>query len=1080
MARASGGASRDRDREIVRQTAELLSSGVPLSDLFERFCLLLAQFVDSSVVFIGIDYPDGLYIEYAYDHGQSNRDIHRRVNPKAISQRVIDTGDSYLMRTREDIVGPFIPLQMQGAKMDDSQSAVFVPLRFGTRTLGVLSVQSAKRYAYNEDDLHLLETCALYVAVALHADKMRSEKDAFESAARFDALTGVANRRTFDERLGSEWRRAMRDGTALSLVLLDIDWFKNFNDTYGHVAGDACLQQIADAARGCMARPTDLFARYGGEEFAALLGATDASGATAVAERMRSAIRQLEIPHVGSPIGRVTASFGVATCTIAMGTSSVLVRTADRALYAAKTAGRDRVVGELLKESIAAGARRLAGNNLRAAPTSFLGRKEEVGAAMALLEETPVVSITGPGGVGKTRLALTVAQRRLYAYLDGVWLIDLTAIRDRRFIDPAVCAVLETPSHAGLSTRGALIEELKSKNCLLIFDNCEQVLEAVAELCSEIAQVAPDVRMLITSRERLGIPAEGVLALHPLDPQDAIELFVERARESFAGFQPSQDDLAAIALLVGRLDYLPLAIELAATRVRTLTPGQISERLDDRFRMLVSGQRATQDKQQTLYATLQWSYDLLDDRAQRLLSNLAVFPGSFDAEAARDICADDVVEPWDLLATLNDLIAKNLVTVTGSDKQERFRLLESTRHFATVQLEERGDDQPASRHTRYFRAFAQRTNEQIERGAVEEAVALVSLEWENVRAALDRSLVRGRDEAAGREILVALRRFFSESGRLTEGQFWIERGLATGTAHTRERGELLYMASLIAHSLGDFEELGKLGEELVTLHEQSGDLSQLARSLNAVGIAKFHLGNAVGAEKLYARALEKYRAAGDRRGVAVALMNLGTLAADLRLDYATARTLFEESLEIFRELGVSINIGTVLANLGEIAAIEGDVERGLQLANESLAMFERLGNKNMAAWQYLEIAFYRIERNELDLAQGALSAGYNLLLDQPHREFLALYFDVAFYLAQKLGEDEVAARLCGFARYYRSRERLLRLASAAKVYDRYYSQLCERMEPARREAIEREGAQASMQELHEAVESLRTAAAIHR
>src|SRR5690348_16874630 len=226
-----------RDSELVRQTAELLSVEGPLSDLFERFCVLLAQFVDASVVFIALESERGAQIEFAYDHGVTVRDAHVPIRAESQTFRVMHTGESLLMRGPEDLPPTQIPLQIPGASEEDAASAVFVPLRFGSRPIGVLSVQSPKARAYDEHDLQLLETCALYVAVRVQAEFMRSEKERAEAAATIDPVTGVATRRVFDERLNLEWHRARRNGGSIGLILLDIDRFKTFNDTYGHVAG---------------------------------------------------------------------------------------------------------------------------------------------------------------------------------------------------------------------------------------------------------------------------------------------------------------------------------------------------------------------------------------------------------------------------------------------------------------------------------------------------------------------------------------------------------------------------------------------------------------------------------------------------------------------------------------------------------------------------------------------------------------------------------------------------------------------------------------------------------------------------
>lgn len=1016
-------AVRDRDREIVRLTAELLSSGVSLAELFEKFCMLLAQFVDASVVFIAIGSADNASIEFSYDHGASRNDP-RPVNPASQTQRVLQSGASLLMRSRDDFHGPLVPLRMQDEAEDDSISACFVPLRFGNQVIGVLSVQSPHEGAYDEDDLHLLETCALYVAVAVHADEIRSKKDAFESAASIDALTGVANRWAFDQHLKAEWRHARRDGQPISLVMLDIDWFKPFNDTYGHVAGDACLEQVASAMQACMTRETDLVARYGGEEFAAILCATDADGAAAVAERIRASIEALHIPHLGSAFGKVTACCGTATAIAAGESPDVLVRTADRALYAAKTAGRNQVICETIGVDAVSARSSLPGNNLRACGTTFVGRNQELAAVSRLLDAARVVTLTGPGGIGKTRLALAAAQHRLFNYLDGVWVVDLSAVRDAEFLDAAIAGVLGIPEQGAQDLHAIVLHDLRSKNRLLVFDNCEQLAAAVAALVQEVAAPGGAARMLVTSRTPLGVPSEACYELAPMEEEDATALFKERAGETDPGFEPAR--AVEIAALCRELGRLPLAIELAAAHVKTMTPQAIVESLG----VLRDGGSAG--------SMIAWSYGRLTADERHLFENLSVFPASFDADAARDVCSDERLDPWDVAPLLRGLVVKHLVVAEPSERGERYRLLESVRDFAAARAHARADQpQTRRRHIGYFRAFAQRSGEQIERGGLESALGAIAGEWENIRTALHRGLVEACDAGAGRTIVLAIRRYWAESGQFAEGRHWIERALETlAPDDSAERGELLYAKALMAHSSGDFMALDEIAAELLHVYERTGNAHGRAKALNALGNAKFHAGDRARAETLYREALDGYRAAGDRRGAAVALMNLGSLEADLRLNFAAARTLFEQSLECFRDLGISVNMATVLANLGEICAHEGDYAGALSYASESIKVSERLGNESLAAWQLANIAHYRLERGEVDLAAGALRAAYKKLRAQRQTEFTAHYADGVAILFFKLGLYDLSAQIWGFAQAYRDAEHTPRLPSTRRRFER--------------------------------------------
>jgi diguanylate cyclase (GGDEF)-like protein len=721
-----------RNSEIVRQTAELLSLGIPLSELFERFCLLLAEFVDASVVFIALESERGTHIEFAYDHGSSLRDARIPIEPASQSRRVMQTGQSILMREPEDLPKHQVPLEMPWGTVEDTQSAIFVPLRFGAHTIGVLSVQTYRPRAYDRSDLQLLETCALYVAVAVQAEMMRTQKEHAVAMATIDAVTGAGTRRLFEERLQHEWNRARRTGETLGVILMDIDRFKAFNDTYGHVAGDSCLAQVAQAARACVSRSTDLFARYGGEEFAAILCDTSPESALAIAERMRCAISDLQIPHTQSQTGFVTASFGIACCTASHDDPRPLLHSADRALYAAKTAGRNR---SCLQGGPLETPAPLVAGNLPAPATPFIGRRVELQALSRSLALSRLTTILGPGGVGKTRCALAVAEHLLNAYAHGSWFVDLSAVRDGADVAAAVCSALHIPHYAALS----------EKHCLLILDNCEQVAEDAAALCDGILQHSSRTTIVATSREPLKSQHERVFHLGAMTRDDAQALFAERATAAFPGVIFDGPDHERIREICARLDDLPLAIALAAPRVKSMSLAQILDALGD--------------SQRTLEATVEWSYSLLDHRARRLFERLAVFAGSFDADAARDICGFAPLRPGEAAAAFDEAIEKNLVAVTGSFDDERYVLPESTREFAALRLHERGEFlETARRHVAYYLALARRIAEQLPHDGGEHAVAIASREWPEFRVATERAESLGIDSAARGELQDATER----------------------------------------------------------------------------------------------------------------------------------------------------------------------------------------------------------------------------------------------------------------------------------------------------------------------------------
>jgi len=996
--------SQPRDLEVVRLTAELLSSGAPLAEMFERFATMLGRFIDAPVAFVAISKNGNAFLEHALDHGVYWRDAHVRINPSSQTERALVFNETIVMRSQEDLAGPVISLRFPGARGEDSASGIYVPLRFGDSAIGVLSVQSDRLDAYTEDDIRLVETCAPYVAIAVHAELMRTEMQELEHATARDAVTGVATRRIFDQRLHDDWSRARRDGTSIALVLLDVDWFKLFNDTYGHVAGDVCLKQIAQAASSCLTRDTDLFARYGGEEFIAILWSTDAEGALVAAQRIRDAVYALDIPHSASPMGRVTVSIGVAAARASSTSAETLLRAADHAMYAAKTSGRDRIVVDRFDEGVTV-MRSSAVHNLRTLSTTFLDRAEEIAELTQLLGPTRAISIVGPPGVGKTRTALTIAQRRMYAYLDGTWFIDVSTITDPEFLDVAVAAVLGVAQLAGRGVRQSLLENIEQSKMLLIFDGCDRLRSEVGELVRDIVQRAPLTTIVTTECVPRDASDEHVFELRPFDDAQATAMFIERARSADHAFALHERDRDLIRELCHRVGMLPLTIEIAAAQVKTMKLPEIVNSLDP-------------EPIDPLGETIAWSYGLLDPVQQRLLENSAIFPATFDSEALRGVCSDDVVEPWDANFVLNALVEKNLIVPLREGRRERYQMPAAIREYMRVRLRERSDSaQVERRFVRYFRAVARRIGSYIAEEAVEAALELGECEFENIRAAI-ACAVDGRDPHAGCEIVLALSRFWNASAHLPEGIYWIERALKTVKPDRPVRASLLHAAALIAESQGDVARLTSLGEALIAMHDERDTPQNLARALTILAVAKERSGDAESAEDLYRQALEQYRVADDRRGIATTLMHLGAFLAQWKDDYEEARGLLMGSLEIFRMLGMSLRAGTALAYLGEVSALQRDYERALAYSAESLAMFERLGDTVLAAWQILDMARYRIELGERGGVKRGLRLARKYLSARPVADYVVTYLDTAFAFAVEAGAYELAARIAGHAQTY--------------------------------------------------------------
>jgi non-specific serine/threonine protein kinase len=1032
---------------MVRRTAELLATDLPTDTLFEQLCVLLAKFVDASLVFIALRHGETVRIEFMYDHGISRRRAAVPVNPHSQTRRVFETGESVLFRTLDELPGPVVPLAMNAAPSDDGQSMMYVPLRFGSRNIGVLSVQSPIANAYTGADLELLETCALYIAVALNSAILESENIQLEKFASVDALTGVANRRTFDERLTFEWNLAQRRKHNLSMVLLDIDFFKAFNDAYGHIAGDACLKQVAQAAGRCVTRPSDVFARYGGEEFAIILPETNVTGAITTAERIRTAIDSLGIPHQGSEIGRVTASLGIATCIPADGVSKEnLVNAADKALYFAKSGGRNRVVADSYQSDSPKTHRRYSvKHNLPSDLTTFVGRSREIAEVCKLVEESRLTTLLGPGGVGKTRLSIVVARHVAGSNIDGVAFIDLARVSEPALILQTISTTLSVLEQPGRSLRSTLVEHLRDKAMLLILDNCEQLIAPCAELAETLLHSCPDLRMLATSREPLGVPGERTYRLAPFEEHDAVELFIERANLGEAAGRDAAN-ARSIADVCARLDGIPLAIELAAARAKEMTLDQLSSRLEDRFALLSKGSRSALPRQKTLRALIDWSFDLLSEPQRILLRRLSVFVGGWTIEAAEEVCADEVLSANSVLDLLGELTDKSLVVADQVDRQYRYRLLESTREYAHERLEIANELHALrSKHARYFAKVAARAAHEYAGSATSSWLAPLLVDHDNFRSALRWTLTEKHDIVLGAETAGSLARFWYESGRIGEGRRWLAQSLAHGEASypLAVAADLWHGVDILAMAQGDYTALLDAAKREKELYERLGNRSRIASALNGMGVAMHTLGDFVGAEEHYTQALNIRRELGEKRGISVGLENLADLARDYHHDYDRAEQLYREALEIARELGQEALAAVALGDLAELTWMRGEYDRAVSICRESLAIFERFENQPRIGEQLERIARYELARGNVLQSIGPLTDALEIFRQLLHYEGLAQCFDDAFHLSVTLDKVEAAALISGFAEHLREVHHLPRSAGQQLATENQRSALLE-------------------------------------
>ena len=415
-----------------------------------------------------------------------------------------------------------------------------------------------------------------------------------------------------------------------------------------------------------------------------------------------------------------------------------------------------RPPGEAVATSPAAGDRPRP-NNLPEPSGVVVGRDEDVRRTLEAFSEARLVTIVGAGGVGKTRLGLEVARARMGRHEDGIWLVELAGVTDPERVPEVVAKAARIDLPAGSAGRGYLVDRLQRRDCLIVLDNCEHLILAVAEIGEDILSRAPNVRLLLTSREPLGIDGEQAVRLSPLAETDAAALFVARARACDAAFAPSASDSQAIATICNRLDGIPLAIEMAAARAPMLGCGAVLRRLDDRFRMLTGGRRTALPRQQTLQATLDWSHDLLSEREAVVFRRLGVFAGDFSVEAACAIAEDDRLDAFEVMDALTSLVAKSLVIAKPGLHQNRYSLLETTREYAVGRLESAGEIADLRRaHARWYAQDAQSIWADFTAQTSDEALLSRYLpEFDNIHRAIDWAFGPEGDPQIGLRLLAA-------------------------------------------------------------------------------------------------------------------------------------------------------------------------------------------------------------------------------------------------------------------------------------------------------------------------------------
>jgi len=598
-------------------------------------------------------------------------------------------------------------------------------------------------------------------------------------------------------------------------------------------------------------------------------------------------------------------------------------------------------------------------NNLPQQVTSFIGRERELAELETLLGKTRLLTLLGPGGIGKTRLSLQVAANAMDAFPDGVWFVELAPLTDAQRVPQTVASVLGVKEEAGRPVIEALLKHVKDRQLLVVLDNCEHLVMACAELAGHLLQAGANVKVLTSSREHLRTSGEHTYPVPALSLPEtnrtitaksltefgAVRLFVERAVAAQPGFELRERNATAITDICRRLDGIPLAIELAAARLRTLSVDAIAERLSDRFRLLSGGDRTALPRQQTLRALIDWSYDLLSEAERAVFRRLAVFAGGWTLEAAEAVAAGGDVLERDVVDLLTRLVEKSLVVLDA--KGGRYRLLDTVRQYALERLAESGESAAArTRHLTFYLALAEKARPELVGPEAGAWLAHLDLERENLLSAHAWCADAPGGAELGLKLASSMRRYWMIGGHLGLGHRVTIEALGRPAARERSlmRCKALFDAGQLGGWMGRYAEAQGYLEESLAIAREIGDKQMVARVLQPLGLASHGQGNPAKAREHFEEALALARELGNKRELAAALNALAQLnRAEGALD--TAEPLYENALALARELGDRETIAIALLNLAMVSIARGSGERVRLMLLEVSAIVDEIGSK---------------------------------------------------------------------------------------------------------------------------------------
>lgn len=596
-------------------------------------------------------------------------------------------------------------------------------------------------------------------------------------------------------------------------------------------------------------------------------------------------------------------------------------------------------------------------NNLPIQVTSFIGREKEISDVKALLLKTPILSLLGSGGTGKTRISIQIGAEMIDNFVNGVWFIELSTLSDSSLVVQEIASAFNLRESGNRKIIDILLDYLKDKELLLIIDTCEHLIVECARVIDMLIRKSSKLKILTTSREALRISGETVYRVPSLKvPEiklkhtvesisefESVRLFIDRASTAKSDFSVTTANASFIAQICNNLDGIPFALELAAARVCSLSVDKIAERLDDRFRLLTGGSRTALPKQQTLHAMIDWSYDLLNEQEKALLARMSVFAGGCTLESGEEVCSGNGIEDFEVLDLMSSLVDKSLISFV--EENGRYGQLETVRQYGSEKLtESREEREYRMKHFIHFYSLAEEAEPQLSGQGQVKWLNRIENEHNNLRVAVGWSMESNELEEKGLRFVTDLKQFWLIRGYYSEGKRFIINMIKKGNIETKLKGEALSVAGKLSVSMGDYKEAKLMFEEALTIFREVRDDKSIADSFTNLASIAFYLGKFDEAQIQLEQAITIYRKIDNKRCIADSLNHLG-LISSYRGDIDKARKNFEDSIIISNEIGYKLGVANSLNNLGQLAGNQGEYTEAKKCFEESINIFREIRYK---------------------------------------------------------------------------------------------------------------------------------------